>query len=204
MALPKTETFTAANGTDLTTITGWVVNNGGFSINTNSLRSDTGGDHVAHWEGDGAFNNNQYAQALCVALVNGAYIGVAVRVHASADTYYGITWNLSTGAFFFKYVAGVYTEFGSSASFAVTDTGRLEASGTTITPKKNGSTTGAPTAVTDSAISSGYAGVGGAGDNVGSRIDDWEGGNLGGTTGDSFAAWIGKVNAQRANLLLRL
>lgn len=185
MALPATDAFTAANGTVLTTYSAsWTNNNGTFAINTNSVHPNSGvaDDAAAHWNAD-VFSNDQYSQGTIVALGATIYIGVSVRCHASAFTFYQFNSDSADGCYLDKYVAGVYTQLGSTGGvFAVSDVIYLQASGTTLTPKKNGSTVVTPGAQTDSAITSGSAGIGGAGNGSTSRLDSWEGGNLGGAT----------------------
>ena len=184
MALPATDGFAAANGTALTTYSASWTNNGStFAIFSNALRCSNAAEGAAHWNAD-TFSNDQYATATVVAITNVSYIGVSVRCHATATTFYGFEANSNDASYLFKYVAGVSTQLGSTgAVFTVTDVLRLEASGTTITPKVDGSTLNPPGAQTDSSISSGFAGVVGAGSDTGSRIDNWEGGNLGGGGG---------------------
>lgn len=186
MALPATDAFTAADGTALTTYSAnWTNNGSTFSITSNALRCSSSSEGAAHWNAD-TFGNDQYATATVTAITSFAYIGVSVRCHASATTFYGFESNSNDASYLFKYVAGVSTTLGSTgAVFTVTDVLRLEASGTTITPKVDGATLNPPGAQTDSSISSGYAGVVGAGNDSGSRIDNWEGGNLGGGGGSS-------------------
>lgn len=180
MALPATETFTNSNGVALTTHSAsWTNNAGTFAINSNAVyATDAGQDCAAHWNAD-TFANDQYAQGVIVAL-GSTYIGVSVRCHASANTHYGFEGN-ATDSYFYKYVNGSYTQLGSTGgNFTNGQTLRIEASGTTITPKINGSTISPPGAQTDSSISSGYAGIAGSGNNAVSRLDTWEGGNIGG------------------------
>lgn len=182
MALPASDNFAAANNTILTTYSGsWTFNAGEFRINTNAVYSSGGGadDQAAHWNAD-VFDDDQYAEATVAAITGGTYTGVAVRCAASGASFYAFLGDATDGSYLDKYVSGVYTQLGSKGSpFAVSDVIRLEVSGTTLTPKINGSTSGTPGAQTDSALSSGSAGIGGAGSSSSSRIDNWEGGNLG-------------------------
>lgn len=179
-ALPATDAFTGTNGTALQTYsTNWTINAGGFQINTNSVACSQNNEGGAHWNAD-SFNNDQYAQATVSAIGSGFFIGLGVRESASGATYYGIYYDNGVGQLF-KNVAGTWTQLGSnSVGVSSSDVLRLEAAGTTITPKKNGATTGTPGAQTDSSISSGFAGLSCWGNSTGSRVDDWQGGNLGG------------------------
>jgi hypothetical protein len=186
MALPASDAFTDVNGTQLTAHSAsWTLNFEDFDIQSNALAPDAPSGYVdalAHWNAD-AFNNDQYAQAVFVSAGSAdRCAGVAVRV-AAASTDTGYLWYSATAvgsaSYLGKYVAGSWTQLGSNgAKWSNGDTCRLEASGTTITPKINGSTLNPPNAQTDSAIASGYAGVSGYGDSTTNKIDDWEGGNL--------------------------
>jgi hypothetical protein len=180
MSLPAQDQFTGANGTALTTYSAnWALNLGDFAIHTNALRPNRAGDDAfAHWNAD-AFDNNQYAKIVVSAIANGVFIGPCVRAAASAETGYITYFDVDT-VYFFKYVGGVYNDLASSASIspAVSDTLYLEANGTSILAKHNGSNLFGG-AVTDSSIASGYAGVSGFSNNTTSRLDNWEGGNLG-------------------------
>ncbi len=90
MALPATEAFTNSNGTQLTThSSNWTLNSGDFDIQSNALSPDAAStENGAHWNAD-TFDDDQYAQATLVDQFNSRTIGVAVRCHATADTYYG-------------------------------------------------------------------------------------------------------------------
>lgn len=180
MALPATDGFAAADGTALTTYSAnWTYNSGTWVINTNSVYPNTGGtEEGAHWNAD-AFNNDQYAQVILVAVAANQWRGAAVRCHASTANYYGY-YGSSADKLLFKLVSGSWTQIGSAGSAgAVNDILRLEVSGTTLTPKLNGVTDSAIGAQTDSAIASGSAGIAGYGTQTTARLDDWEGGNLG-------------------------
>ena len=183
MALPKTDAFTAANGTALHTYdAGWVANDAGgghdFVINTNACAANGSGvDFASHWSSD-AFDADQYAQAT-VAAISTAQIGVAVRcASGNTVTYYGLYAANGAGSQLFKNVAASWTQIGSDAdTFAANDVMRLEGSGTTLTGKKNGSNISIG-ARTDTSIASGYAGVCQYDASTGSRVDSFSGGNL--------------------------
>ena len=194
MALPASDSFTGTNGTGLTSYSAsWTYNYGSgthLQIQSNGLFCARASDAAtARWNAD-TFNADQYAQVTMAAVGNGGYYGPAVRISTSgADTCYYIEVDSSDGSYLFKTVSGSGTQLGSTAGTAANaDVWRLEASGTTITPKKNGSTTGTPGAQTDSSISSGAAGLHAWGTATGSRMDDWSGGNL--STGISGTASI--------------
>jgi len=177
MALPATDTFTAADGTALQTYNAsWSINCGAFAINTNAVYPNSvGAECGAGWNAD-TFDNAQYAQGVLAAEVS-VCIGPAVRVASdgTSDTYYGYY----NGTYLFKQVTGSWAQLGSNGSnWSVGDVIRLEADGTTITPKINGVTDSAIGARTDTAIASGRAGICGWSVNTGDRLDTWEGGNL--------------------------
>jgi len=180
MALPASDTFTSASDQALTTYSSsWTNNAGAFQVlgATDDVKSNTSSNETcAHWNAD-TFANNQYAQVTVKAISGDTPMGPAVRCHASANTYYGF-YGDSTASYLFKVVSGSWTQIGSNGSaVAVNDVLKLTVSGTTLTPTKNGSTTGTPGAQTDSSISSGYAGICGY-HNSAARLDNWEGGNL--------------------------
>ena len=181
MALPATDVFTSASDQTLTAYSAnWTNNHNVFQVvgATDRVRANTASaDCMAHWNAD-AFNNAQYAQGVITLEFNDG--GVAVRCHASAATGYALTSsNFSTGTtYLYKYVTGTYTEIShNTEAWASSDTVRLEVSGTTLTPKRNGALSSIGTQ-TDSAISSGSAGLAGYNNVNQIQIDNWEGGNL--------------------------
>lgn len=187
MALPATDVFTGTTGTQLTTYSGnWSLVLGNFDIQSNGLCCDKAGWEycIARWNAD-VPTDDQYSQGVMAYLdADWNYIGVAVRCSASAVTAYGLQACGAGDSVLFKHVAGTTTQLSSTGGAGATnDVFRLEAEGTTITPKKNGSVIAAIGAVTDSAIASGYVGVQGwqyeYGSRTGARLDNWEGGNLG-------------------------
>ena len=186
-ALPATDAFTSTNGTTLTTYSSsWSLNSGDFAINTNAVYpNQSGAEGGARWNAD-TFGNDQYAQGkLANITTTGQTIGVAVRASTGgAASYYGFYADGSGGGktFLFKMVSGTWTQLGSTgAALSANDLLRLEISGTTLTPKVNGSTQSPPGTQTDSALSSGAAGLSGYSLSTAMRLDDWEGGNLAGT-----------------------
>lgn len=180
MALPATDNFTGVDGTQLTTYSAnWTLNNGDFDIQSNALACDANDECGAHWNAD-VFSNDQYSEVdLTGFATSGLWVGVCVRAAASGATYYGY-YGSGDDSYLFKMVSGTWTEIASGGAVASGDTLRLEAQGTTLTPTQNGSTTGTPGAQTDSAIASGSSGVAGYADADDLRMDDWEGGNIGG------------------------
>jgi len=192
MALPKTETFTDSDATLLDAHdANWVfVDDGPFdaewTITSNSVYASLGGFTQTWWAGD-TFDNDQYAEAEIVSIddtVSGQF-GVAVRCDTGGTTrtfYYFIFRNFAGGnRILGKVVAGTDTVLDSEAGdLAVNDVLRLEVSGTSLSAKVNDTEI---LSATDSSITSGAAGL--AATNTTSttnRLDNWEGGNLGGSS----------------------
>lgn len=181
MALPKTDAFTAADGTALSTYDAtWKYNTGVYAINTNAAYSNSAGIETGCFYDDAAFTANQYSQIELVARAAGFYIGPSVRNGAAGvASYYGM-YGDSVNLYFFKIVTGTYTDLQSSIapSNAIGSIFYIEANGTTITAKKNGTNAFTPT--TDSALSSGKAGMCGYDGSSTTRADNLDVGNLGG------------------------
>lgn len=177
MTLPASDAFTGSNWAALSA--SWTMKVGDLVIYSNGVIPNRAGEEsAARWNAD-TFDNDQYSQVTYVAeTAADVAIGVAARMAtAAAITYYG--WYASTAAsYLFKVVASTWTQLGSDgASPAVNDVMRLEISGTTVTPKLNG-TTADIGAQSDSAIASGAAGLASFNSSTGARIDNWAGGNL--------------------------
>jgi hypothetical protein len=181
MALPATDAFTGVNNTALPTYSAnWTANAGTLAIYDNSVAPyDSGAENAAHWNAD-AFDADQYAQVTLSETVSDAYaIGPGIRCAASGATYY-LYYTSSAGRYLYVSDGGSLTELGSAGAVSVGVVMRLEANGTTITPKLDGVTDSTIGAVSNEALSSGYAGVTGYGANSDTRADSFEGGNLGG------------------------
>ena len=182
-AVVKTETFATASDQNLTAYdTNYKLNDGNFWVRDpeDDVIADDGTSSIAHWEGN-TFNNAQYAQVVIKTIGGFSFIGAAVRCAASTtNTAYYFMADSSLFSALFKHVAGTETQLGSNAGvFAAGNTIYVDANGTTITPKKNGSTTGTPGAQTDSSISSGYAGLSGYLNSGATSGDDMELGDIG-------------------------
>jgi hypothetical protein len=210
MALPATDAFTDTNGTTLTDHdSSWVWHSkyaGSFmEIQSNALDMAGGGGDIKlyGWEAD-TFSDDQYSEATLINEVNGTEIGVAVRVSESACTAYIYEADLNE-TFFAKVIAGTWTDLGSTGGgWDVNDVVRIEAEGTTITPYVNSVVdSGVGGAATDSSISSGNAGVCGYGSGSTSRIDDWEGGDLGGGDVNFTATGAGATSTPTDAMLAR-
>ena len=178
-----TDNFTASNGTELTGYSAnWSLGNAlssDFVIDTNALRTPFSRGIALHaYRNDGSFANDQYAEAKIVQVGSASqYMGVCVRA-GNGDAYAfavdGINYLMWKLIGFGGYTELAYAPLAVSAG----DTIRLEASGTTLTAKKNGATV---TTVTDSALTSGRPGVagqGGASSGTYTLLDDWVGDDL--------------------------
>lgn len=197
MTLPASDAFTAAADAALTTYSAnWTLNAGALAVNAagdycypNSL----GAESAAHWNAD-TFGADQYAECAITNTNNDCQVGPAVRCAASGATYYGLYWGPNYGTptvWLFKQVGGAWTELGSAGlSMSAGDTLRLEISGTTLTPLRNGSLITALGTKTDSSISSGYAGICGYSQSVDARLDNWQGGNIGAAAVDIVVAQV--------------
>lgn len=186
--MPATDAFTGTNDTALNTYSAnWAHNAGLLEIQSNACAPDsTGNECATRWTAD-AFNNDQYSQCVLTAKsgLTSEAIGPGVR-HAAAGTatYYGYYDDGGTTGYCFKNVAGTWTQLGSTFTSPSTGvTVRIEAQGTTLTVKYDGSSQGTRS---DSAIASGVAGMTGFGSNTGMRADTWQADNLATVTSPAF------------------
>lgn len=175
-----TDAFTAADGTTLTAYSAnWANAMGSFAITSNAIRTNVAdADCLAYH--NGALNNNQWCEVRIAAIAAGGNYqnrGAACRAsNTGGGAAYVFIFDDQTSSFTLgSFVAGSFTELGSgSASPAVNDIVRVNASGTSISGLRNGATLAGP--VTDSSITSGTGGVSGysvATVDTGVRIDDW-------------------------------
>lgn len=161
-----------ANGT-WTTVTGLA----GMRTVSNTIAASSTDDsnyNASYWSAN-SFTDDQFAEATIKSA--NRYAGVAVRVSSSANTYYYLRHVATTEVCqLFKIVSGTPTQLGSDYGTCVNGTViRLEVAGTTLTPYFNGT----PQATrTDSAISSGSAGIWALNSGGNGVIDDWSGGDL--------------------------
>ncbi len=193
MALPATDTFTAADATVLTTYSAsWTAMRNNFVIKTNATCPNGSFDDCAcGWTAD-AFNNDQYSQDVVAAMDGASQISVGVCVRATAANYYA--FYVTTGArALIKIVAGSKTSLASdSVTCSVNDVLKLVVAGTSLTAYVNGVSV---LTATDSSLASGSAGVAGIGHfsaSTAGRVDTWEGGNgTGAAVGTSNAVFRG-------------
>lgn len=178
-----TDNFNRADSSDLGTNWSVQTGEGAWKIVSNQAEpSSLEGDAVENYNAI-TFANDQYSEATIKALTAAAGLGrgpgVACRCSTSAHTYYrsiATTTVSGDNHELLKVVAGSYTSLATAdADFAINDVMRIEAQGTTIRTKKNGTT---QISVTDSSIASGRGGVGYSSSAESAQLDDWAGGDL--------------------------
>ena len=205
MSLPASDAFTTGTNANLASYSAnWTQNNGTFRVlaSTDDVRTYSSDEIGAHWNAD-SFDNDQYSEGEINSLSASATVGVAVRVHASAATYYALYAQDTYGTYLGKVISGSWTELGNTGTtFSASDVIRLEAEGTAITPYRNGGVFSAIGAETDSSISSGYAGLSGWESASDARIDNWEGGNIASGYSLSLDAGSYSISGQAPSLLI--
>lgn len=185
MALPATATFTGTDSQELTAAdANFTAVRGAMAIWHNRVSGNTSNDESCYrWNAD-TFNDDQYAQIVVTEdLENSNVIGPSVRCQSGSQGYYGY-YEDTDERFFFKLVAGTYTDLVSPKTGQSNNLGdvlRLEVSADVVTAKLNGSTdTGFSTS--DSSFTSGYGGLAAwgslSGTNNDTLGDTWEAGNL--------------------------
>lgn len=134
-----TDTFTAANGTALTTYSGsWTQIVGAMEIQSNAVIGDTAVNFsAARWTAD-AFNSDHYAQVTVSGSANG-YCGPGVRLSSDGDGYF-LLWNPVANTLDLSRIDNGNSE-SNLDSIAAPPAGsvlRLEATGSVITAYVNG------------------------------------------------------------------
>lgn len=173
--------FVSTNGFSLLTYdsTNWALQNGNFLIQSNAITPHAAGtDHFAYWQGD-VWANDQYVRGLLQALTAGGYIGLQARGTGSGSSVnsYFLYSDGGDGTYFQKAVAGAVSTLAAGVAVrTVGHTIQISASGSTLTFTDNTSNIISP--VTDTAITSGNAGICGYGDTVNSQLTTWFGANL--------------------------
>jgi hypothetical protein len=181
MALPASDTFTYTDGDLDVRNASWTQLNASakVTVSGNKAAGAATGECGALWNAD-TFNNDQYSKA---KPDDTQYSGVCVRAgQAGTSTFdcYVALWAVGGSLVYLQKAnngsrAGI-TSFGAPTYVAGASL-ELRISGTTLQVFYNGSQVG--TDQTDSDLSSGSAGIyvlsGSA-----PKVDDWEGGNLGG------------------------
>ena len=160
-ALPATDAFTAANGTALTTHNAnWTLANSGvFQIEGNEVvANQTSAAGVAFWNAD-TFANEQYSEGITGVMGSGFEIGLCVRI-SGTNGYFAI-WD-SANVNLRKLTSGTGSDLISTLALSLStgDVMLLEAVGTTISLKRNGSVI---MTTTDATYASGSAGIMGYG-----------------------------------------
>lgn len=186
MSILASDAFTRANATTLGA--NWTQAKGmSGSLGVESNAADMGnagaGNRAGSYYSAVAFPNDQYSQALISALCSSEG-GITVRSITSGtqrNQYIaGVDPNDFGGATTFrilKHVANVVTSLGTSATAAAAgQTWYLEAQGTSLVAKQNGTST---ITLTDASLTAGAAGLFAAHnvDNV-ALYDDWVGGDF--------------------------
>jgi hypothetical protein len=177
-----TESFTAANGTDVTALSGgsvWAYTNGSSGklfVTSNSIRAILNDGIFWSARYAGTFTNDQYAQIKLVKFASNSWVGVTVRADTSGNNYY---LNARSSEYYlWKTVNYTPTLLKFDfLSFSLNDILRLEVSGNTLTCKKNGT---AFFTTTDTSLVTGNPGVGATTSSSTDYTagDDWEGDNL--------------------------
>lgn len=165
-----------------------------FKLASNAATPEAvGNDNISY--NTGTFPNDQYSQAKVTVSGTGSEtgIGVAVRVTGTANTNASLYWLVvchaaSNNVTLAKFVSGTYTVIWQrTQSFTDGDTFYLEAQGSTLVAKYNGSAIGASS--TDTSVTTGSAGIAYSSSTTSASVDDWEGGDFSsGTTVKTLAA----------------
>jgi len=201
MALPATDAFTNTGGTAVALTTysaNWSYSTGTFNVDAtgdNAYSTTSGNEGGAYWNAD-SFSADQYAQVTLSALTSGIAVGAAVRASAGGN-YYGCYLE-GTTYYLFRMNAGSWTQLDTGTqSFSDGDALRLQVTGTNpcaLVMLRNGVQFGSTYNDSDGArLTSGAAGICGYGDSTTPRIDNWEGGNVGGGGGGITSAQVDRL-----------
>ena len=197
----ETESFTAGNGTDITSVGSsiWAYGDGSSGklfVTDNRIRPILNENFARFARRAGTFTDNQYAQITLAKLAATSYAGVCVRANTSGTGY--ILAVASNEYYLVKRVSFSFVLMRAAGrTFNTNDILRLEVSGTTLTAKQNGT---AFWTATDSDIPSGNPGVSAWSKSASnfSAGDDWEGGDLVTTTLQNFQYdWPHQLHARR-------
>jgi hypothetical protein len=181
MAVLATDNFNRADSTDLGTTWDVVPGTSNCQIVSNAVRaSATNVDCDESYNGV-TWPDDQYSQVTLAAVNSGGSAGPGVRASTTASTFYTVEATTNSIALW-KAVNGSWTQIGSfSGTVSAGDIIRLEAQGTTLRVRQNGTQR---ISVTDSSISSGRAEIHiflSSGTPLNAVIlDDWEGGDFSG------------------------
>ena len=153
-----------------------VSGDGSLTIFGNQLGWPGGGINV-DYNNTVSWPNNQYAQLVMTtpSTTTDEGFGPAIRVNAGGDMYFAQSNTHEIRLY--KRVSGSFTQLGSDGpAVAANDVIYIQANGTSLLVKQNGTTVIGP--VTDSGVSSGSAGIWLATGDTNSRADDFEGGDI--------------------------
>lgn len=188
MSVLGTDDFNRANagtlGANWTETTG----SAGFEIFSNAAANlGAGAAFVSYTNATAPANQYSKVTVTQIQASSDEGMGPAARIATGALTGYFIQPN-TVEVKVYKGVNDTYTQLGSDAAAgAANDIFQIEATGTSITAKKNGSTIVGP--ITDSSIASGNFGLwyGTSAAAQAHRVDTWEGGDFAGGNSSSVS-----------------
>ena len=171
------DTFTRANESPVAAP--WTKNGSGsnFALDSSALIKASGEDDATYYYDAAASSANQYSEVQLTVSVpfDG---GPAVRIGSGATLN---NYVVSAAGNYYKYVAGSFTDLGAHGdTWSTNDYVRLEASGSTLTLKRDTTTPATTTRddVTDSSLSSGQPGLNAYAPYT--AFDNWTGGDISG------------------------
>ncbi len=185
MALPFNDPFTVGVNTDLQNHTNWAQIKNDLEIRTatDDVRGKANGTGYACAYNDSeTYGDDHYAQGTMNSVVTTTdWVGPAIRCGLGGGTNFYAYWGRDTDSELVKEVTGTKTVIGSGGQgWAVSDDVYLEANGTTLDPKINGTTDTNIGQVTDSSLTAGSAGLAALDNSASNRIDDFVGDDLAG------------------------
>lgn len=191
------ESFTAANGTQLVALGTWANANAldsDFVVESNALRTpfNRAVSLLAYYVG--TFADDQYAQGT-ITQVGSSLQRMGVAVRCSAGNGYFLCahvggWTLA------KLVGFSFTSLASgSFTLATSDVLYLEAAADQIVAKRNGSTLATVTDTSHVSGNPGVSGIGEAASGTYTLLDAWQGGDLSIATGAAVRAYYSRLLA---------
>jgi hypothetical protein len=135
-----------------------------------------GGNELVYDYSGRTWTNNQWSRLTLTAFAGSSQMGPAVRVSNIEGTYYGL-YASSTKVQLIRSLAGSVTVLvTNNQSSVVGDVLILRVSGSILTGFKNGTAVAGMEAITDTNITTGYAGI--TGYDIGTTGDNWSGGDI--------------------------
>jgi hypothetical protein len=187
VALPATDNFNRSNQLGLGS--NWTPTINNFQVVNNAAQGNNFAYNADTWSAD-AFSGNHYAQCVCGAgsgaLSDG---GPGVRMQTGPKSYHFDTKGGAGNSKIQMDIAGSFTDLVTGLTVATGDTAYIEASGSTLTAKVNGTQVGQ---TTESSITGGAAGLWSY-DTTG-NYDDFQADNLGGGFDPSTVPWQVQVS----------